>query len=117
MQPRGGVCERSLRICQRLQQLVLDADRVRRAPRLLGVVGCDKSDSLAPIPHHVRGEDRLIWDLESVSVAAWYVHMGEHSLHAWHGFRLAGVDRDDAGVGVRAAHCRAPEHGVHLEIG
>ncbi len=117
VQTRSGVCERNLRIDQWLEHLVLDADRMRRAPRLFGVVGCDQGDGLAPVPHHGLGEHRLVWDLKAIGVAPGHVLVGEHGPHARHGFRLAGVDRDDAGVRMRAAHGRAPEHPVHMEVG
>ena len=60
---------RALGIDDGLERLVLDVDRLRRAPRLLGMLGCDERDRLAVVADAVDREHRLVGELEAVRLA------------------------------------------------
>ncbi len=117
VQARGVGRQRPLRIGERLERLVLDADRMRRSPGVLGMIGRDQRDRLAPVTDHVHCQDRLVGNLETVNLASGHVLVGEHCRHSGHRTSLARIDRNDSRVRVRTAHGRAPQHPVHLEIG
>ena len=64
---------RALRIDDRLEQLVLDADRGGGAARLLGLLGRHERDRLAQVADAVAGEHRLVGDLEPVGLLPGHV--------------------------------------------
>ena len=109
--------KRLLGVDDGLQHLVLDAHRGRGPASLLGMVGRDERHRLAPVADVIGREDWLVFDLEPVHVLAPHVLVRQHGSHAGHGPRLGGVDVDDPRVRVRAAHCRAPQHPLGLQVG
>ena len=92
------------------ERLVVDADPLGRAPRLLGMLGGDERDRLAEVANAVDRQHRLVGELEAVVLLAGDVRVREHRVDAGHRHRLGDVDRDDARVRVRAPHRVAPEH-------
>ncbi len=101
----------------RRQRLVVDLDGVRRVARLLDVFGNHDRHRLAleDAPRARRsGTDparcasrprRRARPGASPAVSTFLKSAGrEHGLHAGHAAGVAAVDRDDAGMGVRAAH-------------
>ena len=60
---------RRLGVGQRLEHLVLDADRVGGVARRLGVVGGDDRDRLALEAHVLPGQHGLVGVLEAVGAA------------------------------------------------
>jgi len=108
--------QRLLWIRDRLQHRVLDLHLVRGPACLLGMLGGDQRDCLAPIAHHVGRKHRLIRDLEAIGVLARHILEGEHRFDPWGCLRGLGVDRLDARVWMRASNCRTPQHPVHLEV-
>ena len=57
---------RALHVGHRRERLVVDADLLGRAPRLLGVLGGDERDRLAVVEDAVDREHRLVGELEPV---------------------------------------------------
>ena len=74
--------ERALHVDDRLEQLVLDDDRLEREAGLLGVLGRDDRDGLADVPHAVDREHGLVGELEAVRLAAGDVRVAEHRVDA-----------------------------------
>ena len=101
---------RALGIDDELERLVLDDDRLGRAARLLGMLGSDERDRLAVVADAVDREHRLVGELEPVGLAPGNVLVREDGVDAGHRHGLRDVDRDDAGVGMRAAERVPPEH-------
>ena len=101
---------RALGIRDRLERLVLDDDPLRRAPRLLGMVGRDDGDRLAEVAHAVDRQHRLVRELEPVRLLPRDVGVREHGVHAGKRERRGEVDREDSRVRVRAAQRVSPEH-------
>ena len=60
---------RPLGVDDGLERLVLDDDRLGRAPRLLGMLGGDERDRLAVVADAVDREHRLVAELEPVGLA------------------------------------------------
>ncbi len=108
--------ERALHVDHRLERLVLDDDRLERAPRLLGVLGRDDGDRLADVPHAVDREHRLVGELEPVELLARDVRVGQDRVDAREPQGRRQVERDDACVGMRAAQRVAPEHPGRGEV-
>ena len=108
--------ERALHVDDRLEQLVLDDDRLEREACLLGVLGRDDRDGLADVPHAIDREHGLVGELEPVRLPAGDVRVGEHRVDARLSERARDVDRADARVGVRAAQRVAPEHAGGGEV-
>ena len=107
---------RPLGIDDELERLVLDDDRLGRAARLLGMLGSDERDRLAVVADAVDREHRLVGELEPVGLAPGDVLVREHGVDAGHRHGLRDVDRDDAGVGMRAAERVPPEHPGRVEV-
>ena len=107
---------RALRVDDRLERLVLDANGRGRAARLLGLLGCHDRDRLAEVAHPVDREDRLIRELEPVQLLPGNVLVRQHRVHAGHADRLGHVDLEDASVRVRAPDRVPPEHVGGLEV-
>ena len=63
-----GLLGRALHVGDRLERLVLDADPLGRAPRLLGMLGGDERDRLAVVEDAVDREHRLVGELEPVGL-------------------------------------------------
>ena len=101
---------------QRTQNVVFDPHLLRCPPRLLGVVGGDERDRLAPVADEVESEHRLVLDLEAVELLAGHVLVSQHGFHARHRACLRGVDRHEARIRVWAAHRRAPEHALGMKV-
>ena len=112
---RGVGVERAARVDDGLERFVLDVDQLERVAGRVVVVGDDERDLLALEAHLVGREHRL--------------PVGRHRRHPRHPPRLEvaprddrvdprqrqrrrGVDRDDPGVGERAAQDRAVQHPV-----
>ena len=91
---------RALRVDDRLERLVLDADPLGGAARLLGMLGGDERDRLAEVAHAVDREHGLVGELEPVALLARHVVVREHGVHAGHRDRLGDVDR-----AMRACAC------------
>ena len=107
---------RALGIDDELERLVLDDDRLGGAARLLGMLGGDERHRLAEVADAVDREHRLVGELEPVGLAAGNVLVREDGVDARHRHGLRDVDRDDAGVGVRAAERVPPQHSRRIEI-
>ena len=107
---------RTLGIDDELERLVLDDDRLGGAARLLRMLGGDEGHRLAVVANAVDGEHRLVGELEAVGLAAGNVLVREDGMDARHRHGLGDVDRDDAGVGVRAAERVPPQHSRGIEI-
>ena len=107
---------RALGIDDRLEQLVLDSNLLRRPTRLLGMLGRDERDRLAEVAHAVDREHRLVAELEPVELLAGDVVVREHRVHAGHRQRARRVDPDDARVRLRAADRVAPEHPRRVQV-
>ena len=90
----------------------VDVDRGERPPARLGVVGRDGRDRLADVAHEVVGEHRLVVGDQPVGRLAGHVGRREHGLHARDPPRRRHVEAHDAGVRVRRAQGRAPQHAV-----
>jgi hypothetical protein len=76
----------------------------------------DERDGLAVVAHAVRGEHRLVRELEAIGLRAGDILMGQHRVDARNGQRLRDVDLDDARVRVRAAKRVTPQHPCGLEV-
>jgi hypothetical protein len=107
---------RALRVNDRLERLVLDADPLGRATRLLGVLGRDERDRFAEIADAVDREDGLVGELEAVRLRARHVGVGEDGVDAGHRHRLRVVDLRDPSMRVGAAQRVAPEHSRGEEV-
>ena len=117
VKPRCFRPERVLGLRHRTQDLVFDAHLLRGTSCLLGMVGRDQRDRLAPVADKVEREHRLILDLEAIELHAWHVLVSEHRVNAGHRTRFRCVDRRDPRVGMRAAHRRAPQHVFGMKVG
>ena len=106
----GSHLGRALRVDDRLERLVVDADPLGGAARLLGMLGGDDRDRLAEVADALEGEHRLVAELEPVALLARDVLVREHGVDAGHAGRRGRVDRADERVRVRAADGVAPEH-------
>ena len=62
-----GLLGRALHVGDRLERLVLDADPLGGAARLLGMLGGDERDRLAEVEDAVDREHRLVGELEPVA--------------------------------------------------
>ena len=107
---------RALGIAHRLERLVVDADSLGGAPRLLRVVGGDDRHRLAVVADAVDREHGLVGELEAVRLLAGDVGVREDGVHARHRERLGEVDARDCRVRVRAAERVAPEHPRRIEV-
>ena len=107
---------RALHLRYRLEQLVLDADRGSRTPRLLRLLGGDERHRLAVIADAVGGEHRLVGELEAVRLLAWHVGVREHGVHTGHPQGGGDVELDDLRVRMRAANGDAPEHPGRVQV-
>ena len=94
------------------QQLVLDLDQGERVFGDRSGVCADDRDLVADEAH-----DRVERQQVGVDVHGRGVLVGEDVVHAGQAQRLRGVDRDDAGVGVRAAQDAAVEHAGASQVG
>ena len=86
------------------------ADLLGRPARLLRVLRRDERDRLAEVADAVDREHGLVGELEPVQLLARDVVMREHGVDTGHRKGLGDVDRDDAGMRVRAADRVPPEH-------
>jgi hypothetical protein len=103
--------ERGEGIGDRRQDLVADRDPAGGQQRGGLVGGGHHRDRFAVEAHDVHGQHGLVHLHLAEELAAGDVLGGEDVEHAGHTPRRRGVDRDDPGVGVRAAHRHRP-HGV-----
>ena len=104
--PLGGAA----RIDDRLERLVLDADLLGRPARLLRVLRRDQRDRLPEVADAVDRQYGLVGELEPVQLLAGNIVVREHGVDTGHRQGLGDVDRDDAGMGVRAPDRVPPEH-------
>ncbi len=88
----------------------------RGSPRLLRLLGGDERDRLAVEAHALGGEHGLVGELEPVGLAAGNVGLRQNGVHSGHGHGGRHVDREDAGVRVRAADRATPEHAGRVEV-
>jgi hypothetical protein len=107
---------RRFRVDDRLERLVLDANALRRAARLLRMFRGHERYRLAEVAHALVGEHGLVLELEPVPLLAGQVLVRQHRVHAWHSDCPRDVDRHDARVGVRTAHRVTPEHPCSLQV-
>ena len=82
MDRRMAAVDRSFRVEQRVEHLVLDDDRLERPAAGLGMVGSDGSDRFADVAHDVGGEHRLVLGDQAVVHRAGHVGSGDHGLDA-----------------------------------
>ncbi len=99
-----------------LEHLVGDLDQGRRPARRLGVVGGHDGHRLALVAHPVDGHHRLVRELQAVGLPARHVGVGQDRVHPAERQRRPHVQRDDAGVRVRAAQRRAPQHPLGPQV-
>ncbi len=107
---------RPLGVDDRLERLVLDADRGGSAARLLGLLRGHDRDRLPEVADAVGGKHRLVLELEAVRLLAGNVVLREHRVHAGHAHGSGDVDGDHACVRIWAADGVAPEHPRDLEV-
>ncbi len=79
-----GSLGRALHVGDRLERLVVDADPLGGAARLLRMLGGDERDRLAVVEDAVDREHRLVGELEAVELLARHVVVREHGVHAGH---------------------------------
>ena len=111
-----GLLGRPLDVDHRIERLVDDADPLRRAPRLLGILGGDDGDRLTEVAHSVEGEHRLIGELEPVALLPRDVLVRQHCVHAGERQRFGEIELDDPRVRVRAPQRVPPEHPGGVEV-
>ena len=111
-----GRLDRSLGIGERLEHLVLDDDRLARAPGSLGMIGSDRGDRLTRIEHGVGREHGLVRADEAVGRAG-HVFGGDDHLDAGDAPRGAHVEPADAGMGMRRPQRLPPHHPLGPEVG
>ena len=75
---------RALHVGHRLERLVVDADLLGGAARLLGMLGRDERDRLAVVEDALDREHGLVGELEPVVLRAGDVGVREHGVHARH---------------------------------
>ena len=97
------------------QHLVVDLYQVERLVGDGGRGGRHRGDRLALVAHVAAAHHHLRAHL--VGDRGWKVVAGHHREHAVERRRGAGVDRADAGVGVRAAQHFAVQHARQVEVG
>ena len=111
-QRRVGV-ERLARVDDRRQRLVLDVDQLQRVVRRV-LVGRDHERDLLALEAHLVAREhglRVVGDRGHPGQAERLEILGrDDGRDVRVGERLRGVDRDDAGVRVRAAQDRAVHH-------
>ena len=98
--------ERALRVDDDRQRLVLDVDQLERVPGRVAVVGDHERHLLALEADLVGGQHRLGVRRQRRhpgAAAGLQIGAGEHGVDARVRQRRRGVDRDDPGVGERAA--------------
>ena len=108
---RGFLC-----VDDRIHRLVVDADALYCASRLLGMLGRDDRDRLPEVADAVDSEHRLVSELEAVALLSRNVPVREHRVHTRHSKRFRSVDRTDARMCVRAAQCATPQHPCGLKV-
>ena len=113
----GSSVDGRLGVEERLEHLVVDDDRGAAPGGGLGVVGGDGGDRLADVADDVAREHRLVGGDQPVGRAAGHVVGGDDRVHAGDRQRRGDVDASDAGVRVRAAQRRAPQHAVGPQVG
>ncbi len=111
-----GRLDRSLGVGHRIEHLVLDDDRLARAPRRLGMVGGDSRDRLSRIEDRVGCEHRLVRADEPVGRTR-DVRGGHDHLDAGDAPRRAHVEARDARVRMRRTQGAAPHHPVGPQVG
>ena len=107
---------RPLGVDDGLERLVLDDDRLGRAARLLRVLRRDERDGLAVVADAVDREHRLVGELEPVGLAPGTSACVSTACTPGIVDGLRDVDRDDAGVRVRAPQRVAPQHPGGAEV-
>ena len=107
---------RALRVDDRLERLVLDANRRSGAPCLLGLLGGDDGDRFAEVADPVDREHWLVRELEPVQLLPRHVLLGEHGVHSGQAKCFGDVDLEDARMRVRASNCLPPEHVGGVQI-
>ena len=116
VQHRGAGPHRLVGIEHCRQRLVDDLDFRQRAPRDQRVFGCDRRHLLADVAHLAARHDRLVVHEHAEVVDARHVGTGDDALDARHGLGFRRVDRDDAGVRVRAAQHGHVQHVRHHHV-
>ena len=101
------------------QRVVLDVDQLQRVARGILVGRDHERDLLALEADLVAGEHGLgvVGDRRHPGQAQRLEVLGrDHRVHARHLQRLGGVDREDLGVGVRAAQHRPMQHAGQADV-
>ena len=101
---------RALRVDDRLERLVGDADPLRGPTCLLRMLGSDDRDRLAEVADALDRKHRLVGELEPVRLRARDVCMREHGVDSGHADGFRDVELLDQRVRVRAADRVSPEH-------
>jgi hypothetical protein len=107
---------RPLDVDHRIEGLVLDANPLGGATRLLRVFGSNDGDRLPEVAHTVDGEHRLIRELEPVTLLPRDVLVRQDCMHSWELQRVGEIDLDHPRVRVRAPQRVAPEHSGRVEV-
>ncbi|MEJ2211151.1 MAG: hypothetical protein P8129_19210 [Anaerolineae bacterium] len=94
------------------QGLVLDLDQVQRLAGDLGRVGGHHGHRVAQVADLVVAQHGPVVVDQAVSVAARHVGVGQHGAHAGQSLGLAGVDGQDAGVGIFGPQRGAVQHAL-----
>ncbi len=99
-----------------LQRLVLDPHRLAGSGCSLLVDGGDRRHRVAHVAHLLRLQRALVLGDREDAEADGQVLAGDHGLDARDPSRRAGVDRQDAGVRVRAAQDLAVQHSRQRDV-
>ena len=98
------------------QRFVLNNNAVDRGARGFRIGGGDGDDFIADITHAADGQ-RIEIGAERAPFALGGVFAGDHRLDPGHRARGAGVDGQDARVGMRAAQHGGVQHAGHVQVG
>ena len=117
---RRVVAHRLQHVGDRLQDFVINLDERQGQFGLVGAVRGHRGDGMALVQGLLRGQAVVAQELgvdhrpfaqvQHPSTGLRQVGGCHHGMDAGHGFRLAGVDALDAGVGVRAPQHLSVEH-------
>ena len=113
---RVRTVDRTLRVDQRRQQLVLDDDGGKRTAAGVGMIGGDSSHRLTHVPHDIRGEPRLIAADEAVGGLAGHVGGRDDGLDPGNPPGTRHVDAGDARVRMRRAQGGPPQEAIGGEV-
>ncbi len=98
------------RIEVRSELLVLYTDRLEGTDRRVLVHSGHRRHPVSDVAYPLDAEGRLVWSPRDDAVLHRHLPAGDHRVDSLHGQRLAGVDGEDAGVGMWAPEDLPVEH-------